>query len=74
MLSPFLFLLAIDWTMKESTTNRRNGIQRTLTDSIKLKYGDVEDVIQFIYFGSQVNTIGGIEMITKSESVKKELP
>ena len=29
LLSPFLFLLAIDWIMKKTTTNRRNGIQWT---------------------------------------------
>ena len=30
LLSPFLFLLAIDWIMRESTANSRNGIQWTL--------------------------------------------
>jgi hypothetical protein len=30
LLSPFLFLLAIDWVMKTSTAQRRNGIQWTL--------------------------------------------
>lgn len=30
MLSPFLFLLAIDWVMKTSTAQKRNGIQWTL--------------------------------------------
>lgn len=30
LLSPFLFLLAIDWIMKTSTSERRNGIQWTL--------------------------------------------
>lgn len=30
LLSPFLFILAIDWIMKKSTENRRNGIQWTL--------------------------------------------
>jgi hypothetical protein len=30
LLSPFLFLLAIDWTMKTSTAGKRNGIQWTL--------------------------------------------
>ena len=29
LLSPFLFLLAIDWIMKTTTKNRRNGIQWT---------------------------------------------
>ena len=30
LLSPFLFLLAIDWVMKTSTEQKRNGIQWTL--------------------------------------------
>ena len=30
LLSPFMFLLAVDWIMKESTEGRRNGIQWTL--------------------------------------------
>ena len=30
LLSPFLFILAIDWIMKETTRGRRNGIQWTL--------------------------------------------
>jgi hypothetical protein len=29
LLSPFLFLLAVDWIMKETTKGRRNGIQWT---------------------------------------------
>ena len=34
LLSPFLFLLAIDWVMKTSTHQRRNGIQWTLWDQL----------------------------------------
>ena len=30
LLSPFLFLLVIDWIMKTVTSNRNNGIQWTL--------------------------------------------
>ena len=30
LLSPFLFLLAIDWVMRTSTEGKRNGIQWTL--------------------------------------------
>ena len=30
LLSPFLFLLVIDWIMKITTTDRNNGIQWTL--------------------------------------------
>ena len=29
LLSPFLFLLAIDWIMQKTTSNKRNGIQWT---------------------------------------------
>ena len=34
LLSPFLFLLAMDWIMKTSTHNKRNGIQWTLTKQL----------------------------------------
>ena len=34
LLSPFLFLLTIDWIMKTSTRERRNGIQWTLWDQL----------------------------------------
>ncbi|XP_061170024.1 uncharacterized protein LOC133179251 [Saccostrea echinata] len=30
LLSPFLFLLVIDWIMRTTTSGRNNGIQRTL--------------------------------------------
>ena len=35
LLSPFLFLLAIDWAMKETTSDSRNGIQWTLVDQLE---------------------------------------
>ena len=35
LLSPFLFLLAVDWIMKEKTTGSRNGIQWTLVDQLE---------------------------------------
>ena len=35
LLSPFLFLLVIDWIMKTSTRERRNGIQWTLWDQLE---------------------------------------
>ena len=47
LMSPFLFLLAIDWTMKETTDNQQTGIQWNLqkqfddldfTDDIVLLY------------------------------------
>ena len=34
LLSPFLFLLAIDWVMRETTKGERNGIQWTLFDQL----------------------------------------
>jgi hypothetical protein len=34
LLSPFLFLLAIDWIMKSTTEGRRNGIQWSLMDQL----------------------------------------
>jgi len=34
LLSPFLFLLAIDWIMKTATSQRRNGIQWTLWEQL----------------------------------------
>ena len=34
LLSPFLFLLAIDWIMKSATSQRRNGIQWTLWEQL----------------------------------------
>jgi Reverse transcriptase (RNA-dependent DNA polymerase) len=35
LLSPFPFLLAIDWIMKTSTQQSRNGIQWTLVDQVE---------------------------------------
>lgn len=41
LLSPFLFILAVDWLMKEATVGRRNGIQWTLwTQLDDLDYAD----------------------------------
>ena len=41
LLSPFLFLLVIDWIMKTSTSDRRNGIQWALYDQLEgLAYAD----------------------------------
>ena len=34
LLSPFVFLLAIDWVMRETTEEERNGIQWTLFDHL----------------------------------------
>jgi len=34
LLSPFLFLLAVDWIMRQSTEGKHNGIQWTLTSQL----------------------------------------
>ena len=34
LLSPFLFLLAIDWIMHETTVNKRNGIQWSISSQL----------------------------------------
>ena len=34
LLSPFLFLLAVDWVMKKTTSQGKNGIQWTLTEQL----------------------------------------
>lgn len=41
LLSPFLFILAVDWLMKETTVGRRQGIQWTLWSHLEdLDYAD----------------------------------
>ena len=35
ILSPFLFLLTVDWIMKETTTGSRNGIQWSLVEQLE---------------------------------------
>ena len=116
ILSPFLFLLAIDWVMKNTTSGQRNGIQWTMIEqlddldfaddlallshnhsqmqnktstletvaasiglrinrektkvmrintnnieSVVLKDGALEDVSEFTYLGSVVDTTGGTD-------------
>ena len=40
-LSSFLFLLAIDWVMRETTEGERNGIQWTMWEQLKdLEFAD----------------------------------
>lgn len=34
LLSPFLFLLVIDWILKTATSDRRNGIEWTQLDDL----------------------------------------
>ena len=35
LLSPFLFLLCIDWTMKQTTHNKNTGVQWSLTEQLE---------------------------------------
>ena len=48
LLSPFLFLLAIDWVMKVTTTDSRNEIQWTLVDQLE----DLDFAADLAPFGS----------------------
>ena len=121
LLSPFLFLLAIDWIMKQTTEGKRNGIQWTLLDqlddldfaddiallshtkkqmqdktdllatnasktglrinikktkvlrantkhheTLKLQGNEIEDVEEFTYLGSIVDSKGGTERDVKA--------
>ena len=55
LLSPFLFLLAIDWIMKSSTTGHRNGIQWTLAQQLDdLDYAD--DIALLSHSGTKCRT------------------
>ena len=41
LLSLFLFLLAIDWVMRETTEGKRNGIHRTMWEQLEdLEFAD----------------------------------
>ena len=48
LLSPLLFLLAVDWIMRQATSNRRNGIQWTLLE--QLDDPDIADDIALLSF------------------------
>ena len=40
LISPFLFLLAIDWTMKETTDKQQTSIQWNLQKQLDLYFAD----------------------------------
>ena len=40
LLSPFLFILVIDWVMKTATKEKRNGIQWTMLTQLDLDFAD----------------------------------
>ena len=53
LLSPFLFLLAIDWILKSSTVGHRKGLQWTLTQQLDdLDYAD--DIASLSHSGAQM--------------------
>ena len=69
LLSPFLFLLAIDWVMTQTKDGHRNGIQWTLSQPLddlnfadnQTEAGTTEEVGPFSYLGSVVDQEGGSE-------------
>ena len=57
LLSPFLFILAIDWILKETTKGRRNGIQWTLWKQLDdLDFADDIAFISHTYEQMQAKT------------------
>ena len=62
LLSPMLFLLAVDWIMKQATDGRRNGIQWTMFT--QLDYLDFADDIALLSHNHQ-------QMQDKLEQVEK---
>ena len=59
ILSPFLFILAVDWLMKEATSGRRNGIQWTLWTQLEdLDFADDLALLSHIQAQMQEKTTG----------------
>ncbi|KAL9955256.1 hypothetical protein ACROYT_G036552 [Oculina patagonica] len=57
ILSPFLFVLGIDWIMKQVTSNRRRGIGWTLTSILEdLDYADDIVLLSHRYQDMQAKT------------------
>lgn len=57
LLSPFLFLLAIDWVMRKTTEGKRNGIQWTLWEQLDdLDYADDIVLLSHTYTQMQEKT------------------
>ena len=57
LLSPFLFLLVIDWIMKTTTTGRNNGIQWTLWSQLDaLDFADQLALLSHNHSQMQVKT------------------
>ena len=67
LLSPFLFLLAVDWIMKETTTGSRNGIQWSLLEQLEdLDFADDLALLAHTHTQMQAKT-------TKLEAVSSKL-
>ena len=67
LLSPFLFLLAVDWIMKETTTSSRNGIQWSLVEQLEdLDFADDLALLAHTHTRMQAKT-------TKLEAVSSKL-
>ena len=67
LLSPFLFLLAVDWIMKETTTGSRNGIQWTLVYQLEdLDFADDLALLAHTHTQMQAKT-------TKLEAISSKL-
>ena len=67
LLSPFLFLLDVDWIMKETTTGSRNGIQWSLLEQLEdLDFADDLALLAHTHTQMQAKT-------TKLEAVSSKL-
>ena len=70
LLSPFLFLLAIDWAMKETTSDSRNGIQWTLVDQLEdLDFADDLALLSHTHSQMQAKTLK-LEAISSKVGLK----
>ena len=54
LLSPFLFLLAVDWIMKETTPGSRNGIQCPLVEQLSEDLDFADDVALLAHTHTQM--------------------
>ena len=67
-MSPFLFLLAIDWVMKTYAAQKQNGVQWTLWTRLDdLDFADDLDVLQHNQQQMQENCGGKLKKKDRSE-------
>jgi len=70
LLSPFLFILAIDWLMKETTKGRRNGIQWTPWTQLEdLDFADDLALLSHTHDQMQGKT-SSLDILSKSVGLK----